>query len=131
MASLVIVTRPSEAYHWPKSHAFQVVACIARILFVNDPTLAYFRALAIKIAGTGSLSSGRTTNEVNHFSLDRKEKLTSFLTMHHVLGGKVRVQMSRASKGIGFQITATLPSLRSISSKPVHGAGTKLFLFQE
>ena len=38
-------------------------------MFVDDPTLAPFRALATKIAGTVSLSFGRTTNEVDHVHL--------------------------------------------------------------
>lgn len=100
-------------------------------MFVEDLTLAPFRALATKVASTVKLCSERTMNKVNHFSLNRLEDLSLFLKVHHIFGGDLRIQVSRASTARTFPMTATLPSFTSISSKPVHGAGIKFPLCED
>ena len=94
-------------------------------MFVNVPTLALFRALATKIASTVSVSSGRTTSEVNHFSLNGLESLSLFLRVHHIFGGKVRIQVSRAATERRLPITATLPISEAYLRKPCKPLASK------
>ena len=94
-------------------------------MFVDVPTACPFRSIIWEDC-QHVLSELWTDHERDdHFSFYLIGKWSLFITIHCTFGGKVRIQVSRASKERRFPIT-TIPCFRSIFLKPVHGAGIKL-----